>query len=254
MDDPNANGERSNRSVNWANIYDFYEVQMRDVYRTIARAQNESHFELLKHYLKKKILNNHHFAEIGFGCGVTLRLASSYFEKVSGLDVSPKNVALTLQELENEGYKNIELFVSDILQKDERFNGKFDVISFIHGLEHFSSLDYKEFFENIRNYLKPGGFFTGALPNNLIFNYRMCPHCRHVFEIDGHLSTFNVETLAAMFKMHNWTIIYLGSFNPNYFFKKNSLFRFLHGYGNFKILKKEAPMQLEFIVKKAGRG
>ena len=46
---------RSNTSVDWAGIYDTYEVRMRDAYRTAAKAQNESHFELLKRYLKKEV-------------------------------------------------------------------------------------------------------------------------------------------------------------------------------------------------------
>lgn len=239
----------SNTSVDWARIYDIYEVQMRDVYRLTAKPQNESHFELLKRYLKKNTLNNESFAEIGFGSGITLRLAASYFEKIYGLDISPQNVRVTRQELENEGYKNIELFVTDIMQKDERFKGRFDVISFIHGLEHFSSDDYKKLFTPIRYYLKPGGFFTGALPFNLDFNYRVCPKCNHLFEIDGHLTKHDIKSLTDLFISHNWEIIYLDNFNPYYYLNKKDLLKFLYRFIRHVMLKQKAASQLEFIVK-----
>jgi len=239
----------SNIAVDWARIYDFYEVQMRDVYRIRAKPQNESHFELLRWFLKKNNLKNKSFAEIGFGSGITLRLAASYFEKVSGLDISPQNVRVTREELENEGHKNIELFVTDIMKKEERFKERFDVISFIHGLEHFSNDDYQVFFSTVRYYLKAGGFFTGALPFNLDFNYRICPRCNHLFEIDGHLSSHNIQSLTDLFGSHEWEIVYLSNFNPYYYRKQKGLLKFLYRYTRHVILRHKANSQLEFIVK-----
>lgn len=239
----------SNSSVNWAKIYDFYEIQMRDTRKVTTKMQNESHFELLRRYLQKNILKNNSFAEIGFGSGITLRRAAHYFEKVYGLDISPQNVRVTQQELEKKGYHNIELFVTNIMKKEEQFRGMFDVITFIHGLEHFSLQDYQTLFTTIRYYLKPGGFFTGALPFNLDFTYRMCPSCHHLFEIDGHLSRHDIQSLTDLFASHEWEIIYLANFNPYYYWQHKGLLKFLYRFIRHVILKQKAHFQLEFIVK-----
>lgn len=87
--------QRDKNPVNWGKIYDYYEVQFRDNYKQVSKYQNESHFELVKYFLRKNILNNDTFCEIGFGAGLTLRYASNCFEKVIGLDISPKNIELT---------------------------------------------------------------------------------------------------------------------------------------------------------------
>ena len=87
---------------------------------------------------KRYVSKDKIFCEIGFGSGVTLRKSLKYFSKVIGLDISPKNVEKTNIELKSEGYKNFELYTCDILEYDN----KFDVISYIHGLEHFSKDDY----------------------------------------------------------------------------------------------------------------
>lgn len=241
--------DTSNTSVDWARIYDFYEIQMRDARKLTTRMQNESHFELVRRYLQKNILKNNSFAEIGFGSGITLRRAAQYFEKVYGLDISPQNVQATQQELEKNGNHNIELFVTDIMQRDERFRGLFDVITFIHGLEHFSFDDYQTLFTTIRYYLKPGGFFTGALPFNLDFTYRMCPNCHHLFEIDGHLSKHNIQSLTNLFVAHEWEIIYLANFNPYYYWQHKGHLKFLYRFIRHILLKQQSYNQLEFIIR-----
>ena len=205
---------------------------------------------MLKHYLKKYLKKDKIFAEIGFSAGLTLRYTSNYFKKVYGLDISPKNVEFTKNELLKKDYKNIECYTTDIMNKEEQFKNKFDVISFIHGLEHFSDKDYPILFENIKYYLKDDGVFTGALPNNLNFNYRMCPNCNFVFEIDGHISTHNKESLKNLFVNNNFEILYLNDFNIHYFKKHKDFPRFAYRLFTNKILKKnEGGGQLEYIVK-----
>lgn len=169
--------------------------------------------------------------------------------KIYGLDISPKNVEYTNKELKSEGQDNIECITFDVLKLNEEFKNKFDVISFIHGLEHFSDLDYPTFFNNIKYYLRNNGVFTGALPNNLQFNYRMCPHCNEVFEIDGHLSRHTIDSLKNVFNENNFEIIHLSDFNLHYYFKQKGLMKFLYRYVMHTILKKKSNMQLEFIVK-----
>lgn len=44
---------KSNRDVDWAKQYDYYEIEMREMYKTLSKPQNDSHFEMLKHCLSK---------------------------------------------------------------------------------------------------------------------------------------------------------------------------------------------------------
>lgn len=238
----------SNSQVNWAKHYDRYEVEYRDIYRSTAKRQNDSHFEMLKNYARKHLVKSKCFCEIGFGAGLTLRNALGYFGTVYGLDISPKNVILTTEELKKEGYTNFELFESDIMKFDPRWEKKFDVISFIHGLEHFSNDDYPIVLENIRKYLKDDGIFTGALPNQLNFTYRTCPFCDHTFEIDGHLSIHTTDTLKSMFNDNNYKIFYLKNFNREFFLKKGNVLRRIAKYIYLLLIPKKLVSQIEYIV------
>jgi cyclopropane fatty-acyl-phospholipid synthase-like methyltransferase len=240
----------SNRDVDWGKLYDYYEVEMREMYRTVSKPQNDSHFEMLKHHLRKYLSKSKIFAEIGFSAGLTLRYASRYFKMVYGLDISSRNVEYTRNELLSEGYQNIELFATDIMKKEERFKNKFDVISFIHGLEHFSDGDYPILFENIKYYLRDNGVFTGALPYNSNFNFRICPKCEHVFEIDGHISKHNLATLRKLFEENNFEILYLSNFNIHYYRKEHDFFRFTYRFLNNLIFRKNpGGGQLEYVVR-----
>ncbi|MBN3035053.1 MAG: class I SAM-dependent methyltransferase [Bacteroidales bacterium] len=249
--------QQSNRDTDWAAHYDYYEVELRDMYKTVSRRQNESHFEMLKHRGASFMGKDKSFCEIGFSAGLTLRLAHKYFGKITGLDISPRNVDYTARELESEGYSGIELYVSNLMDYDERFENCFDVISFIHGLEHFSSDDYPLVFENIKRYLKPGGVFTGALPFRNTFKFRMCPKCNHVFEIDGHVSSHDIQSLTRLFRDHGFDIIYIGNYNIHYSAKQGSIirraFKLLYFFLFIYLLKKPIKNQIEYIVKSTSR-
>jgi SAM-dependent methyltransferase len=242
--------KESNENIDWAKHYDFYEVEMREMYRTVSKSQNDSHFEMLRQragdYLKKDKI----FCEIGFSAGLTLRYALSHFRNVFGLDISPRNVEFTTQELLNEGYTNFELFTSDIMKYESRFRNKFDVISFIHGLEHFSSSDYPVFFDNIKNYLKEDGIFTGALPYKLPFNFRMCPHCYKTFEIDGHISIHDLNSIKMEFINNGFEIIHLSNFNKRYYLKTEGYLKYTYKKLHSILKNKPLNRQIEFIVKK----
>lgn len=241
----------SNKDVNWAKHYDLYEVEFRDVYRTVSKPQNDSHYEMLKSKASHYLNNNYVFCEIGFSAGLTLRHALKHFGFVYGLDISPKNVELTKKELKSEGYKNFELFTSDLMVFDERFENKFDVISLIHGLEHFNTDDYSLVLNNIRNYLKPKGIFTGALPFNQRFNYRMCPKCDHVFEIDGHVSSHDNKSLRKLFQENDFEIVHLDNFNLSYSLKIANIIKKAYYFIIYALIKKQpnSQAQIEFIVK-----
>ena len=89
----------SNNDHNWASLYDFYEIDLREICNGVARPQNLSHFEMLKSRAKKYLNKNKIFCEIGFGSGLTLRMVSPFFKTIYGLDISEKDVALIKQEL-----------------------------------------------------------------------------------------------------------------------------------------------------------
>jgi len=239
----------SNKDVDWARQYDFYEVELREIYRTGAKSQNESHYQMLKSKGAKFLKKENTFCEIGFSAGITLRYALKHFGKVYGIDISPRNTEVTEKELKAEGYMNFELFTSDLMVFDERFENKFDVISFIHGLEHFTKEDYPLIFTNIKKYLKPNGVFTGALPFNNRFEYRMCPHCNHIFEIDGHVSSHTIQSLKGLFEENGFEIIHLDNFNLQYALKHGSILKRLYRFINYWLFGNQSFGQLEYIVR-----
>jgi cyclopropane fatty-acyl-phospholipid synthase-like methyltransferase len=237
------------KDIDWAKQYDYYEVELRDGYRTISRTQNESHFEMLKGKAKSYLTKDKVFCEIGFSAGLTLRYALKYFGKVYGLDISPKNVEFTKEELIEEGYSGFELYTSDLLKFDKRFENKFDVISFIHGLEHFKDDDYKLILSNIKNYLRPDGIFTGALPYKNKFNYRMCPACDRVFEIDGHVSSHDIDSLSSIFNENGFKIVHIDNFNLRYALSHGSIMKRAYRFIVYFLFKRRSATQIEYIVK-----
>jgi predicted SAM-dependent methyltransferase len=131
---------------------------------------------------------------------------------------------------------------------DDRFENKFDIISFIHGLEHFTIDDYPVILNNIKKYLKPNGIFTGALPFMLPFNFRICPHCGQPFEIDGHVSIHNLETLRKVFDDNGFNILHLNNFNLRYSIKQSSFIKKMYIYFSYYFLRNYRKSQIEYIV------
>jgi SAM-dependent methyltransferase len=239
----------SNNDFNWSSLYDFYEIDLREIYNGIARPQNLSHFEMLKSHAKNYLNKNKIFCEIGFGSGLTLRMASPLFKTIYGLDISEKNVTLTKQELFNERINNAELSCSNIMIHEKKYQKSFDVISLIHGLEHFSSSDYPVVFENIKSYLKDDGIFTGALPYKLPFNMRICPHCNKTFELDGHISIHDLDSIKKEFINNGFKIIHLSNYNERHNFKTDGLLKYT--YKKLRSIIKNEPLigQIEYIVR-----
>ena len=238
----------SNSDVDWASHYDYYEVNFRDFYKTVAKPQNDSHYEMLKSKGAKYLKKENTFCEIGFSAGLTLRMVSKHFGKIYGLDISPRNVEFTKKELKEEGYSNCELYTYDLMKFDERFENKFDVISFIHGLEHFNTKDLPLVLNNIKKYLKNNGVFTGALPCNTKFSYRICPKCSHLFEIDGHVSSHNSNSLRKLFEENGFTVIHLDNFNLKYTLKNDRFIKKVYRIIFYYLFNKRLNAQLEYIV------
>ena len=133
---------------------------------------------------------------------------------------------------------------------DERFKNSFVIISFNHGLKHFSSTDYVGFFDNLKNYLTEDGKFTDELPYKLPFNFRMCPHCYKTFRLDGYISSNDLDSIKKEFINNGFRIIYLSNINKLYYLKNEEHLKYT--YKKLHIFIKNEPLhgQIEFIVKK----
>ena len=239
---------KSNKDIDWGRHYDFYETKFRDLYRTKSIKFNLSHYIMLLNEAGEYLNKKNNFCEIGFGAGITLRYALKHFKKIYGLDISGKNIETTTKELSSEGYKNFELLQDDLMVFNPKFENKFNVISFIHGLEHFTNSDYPIILSNISKYLKKDGIFTGALPYKNPFNYRMCPECEHVFEYDGHVSSHDIKSLSSVFKENNYQIIYISNFNIRYTYQNENFIKKIYKILNFYLRNKPPVHQLEYIV------
>ena len=96
--------------------------------------------------------------------------------------------------------------------------------------------------------MKKGGIFSGALPNDLPLKFRICPNCNHVFEIDGHLSSFDKNKLRNLFDIYGFNVIKISDFNYSYYFKFKGLTKTFYRLFVNNVLKKNSKYQLEFIV------
>lgn len=108
----------NNRTYNWAKIYDYYEIENRDMYNNVANYQNDSHFIMLKNYIKINKLELDAFAEIGFGSGITLKKALKLFNECYGFDISPKNIDFSKKEFKKLGINNVSFLKRNILDFD----------------------------------------------------------------------------------------------------------------------------------------
>jgi cyclopropane fatty-acyl-phospholipid synthase-like methyltransferase len=241
---------KSNNDIDWKPVYDHYETQMREIFRANAKGQNESFCLMLSRHAAKYLRKESTFCEIGFGAGLTLRYMSEKVGSVVGLDVSPKNIELTKRELKEEGFKNIEVHYSNVMQSDVTYKKQFDIIAFIHGLEHFSDADYPVFFSTIKDYLKEDGIFTGALPFKLPFSYRMCPHCHKTFELDGHLSSHDLISLRKVFEENGFEVLFLDNFNKHYYLKSQGTLKYIYNIIKFRNQRDKFHGQIEYIVRR----
>jgi SAM-dependent methyltransferase len=146
--------------------------------------------------------------EIGFGNGYLLRLLANRYA-CTGLDLSAKNVELTLQEMARDGITNVRLIAADITK--HQFQQKFDVIVLCHVLEHFGDQALRDLLRWLYSLLKPGGALVGAVPymQNLTLSKRICPECGQIFDPDDHKQSFDKLRLTAFFREAGFQKIHL---------------------------------------------
>jgi len=108
---------------------------------------------------------------LSLGCGPNFYDDAQFFSEIpkdfAGVDLNENNIAFLKLSVHPEIKKckrflrnhhtNVELFVDNIKEEKKEFLGRFDTVYAIGVLGMFTEEDTIKVFENIRNYLKPGG-------------------------------------------------------------------------------------------------
>jgi SAM-dependent methyltransferase len=180
--------QKTNTEFEW----DFYQTKYRMVYAGKS-GLNDPTYYFVKYLLKKKIIKpSMSLLEVGFGDGQTLALYSKIFKQADGADISPKNVDITKIEFKKLNNNKPDFFVLDLVDGYET-NRRYDIVLLSHVFEHFNNEEIPNVLSTIKKLLNPKGFFLGAVPNQLPFTYRLCPHCHKEFELDGHQVSYSIE-------------------------------------------------------------
>lgn len=115
---------------------------------------------------------NANLLEIGGGCGAFSGMFADRLSNVKVVELSKRRSEIIYQRHKNQD--NLEIIVGNL--NDIKFNEKFDYITLIGVLEYagkFTKGDnpYKQFLENIKSYLKPGGKVIIAIENKFGLKY-----------------------------------------------------------------------------------
>lgn len=103
--------------------------------------------------------------DAGCGRGVSTIKLANLGHKMTGIDISPKQVKSVIRK----GHPNIKVIVGDLENQNLLEKGTFDVIFCSFVLHHFPSLP--KIIKNFRYWLKPSGAFFLVEPNDSnIFN------------------------------------------------------------------------------------
>lgn len=116
--------------------------------------------EQLKWIRKNLPLRSGRLLDVGCGNGAFLRDAKGLGFEVYGIDFDKESIkAAKSQGLKNVFIMSLEEFVKYSNERDFRF----DVVTFFEVLEHQS--DPKQFINDVKSVLKPGGVVIGTVPN-----------------------------------------------------------------------------------------
>ena len=110
--------------------------------------------------------------EVGMGCGAITGLLCRNVKKVETVEISPRRAEIAAWR--HNRHKNLCIHVGNL--NDIEFGQKFDYLTLIGVLEYagtFTHTDapYKDFLENCRTHLKPGGMLLLAIENRLGLKY-----------------------------------------------------------------------------------
>lgn len=151
--------------------------------------------------------------DIGFGNGYVVKKMALRGYKCFGVDISERNVSLTLQEiLKNKQLSktNIELKVGNILQLSSIFgNNMFDLIIATEVLEHLRDKTLYKGLLEMGRCLKEGGYLFVTTPYKEVLGRSLvlCPDCHAIFHPVGHLQSFDEKRMTDMLKSHNFRVV-----------------------------------------------
>jgi len=162
--------------------------------------------------LCKLVPRNSKILDIGFGNGYVIKKMALQGYECFGIDISERNVNLTLKEiLEDDrlNKKNITLKVGNILQLSSIFgNNLFDLIIATDFFEHLNDETIYKGFQRISRCLKKGGYLFISTPYKEVLrkSFVLCPDCHAIFHSVGHVQSFDEKRMISMLKRHNFRV------------------------------------------------
>ncbi len=182
---------------------EFYEEEGDESYMVfhlgIAETLGENHKAFFKYFS----LKSGRLLDVGCGDGRFLKRAQEMGFEVWGIDFDRKSVEACREKrgLKNAYAVSLEEFV-DFAEKEGL---KFDVITFFEVLEHQDKP--REFLENVKRLLKPGGYIAGNVPNReRLFKFYDDQHFTGDFP-PHHFLWFNKKALSQALELTGFSSI-----------------------------------------------
>ena len=113
-----------------------------------------------RHYLEKllaQLENGERVLELGCGAGLPATKALSERAAVTGVDLSPKQIALAKANVPTAEFLCAEITALDFAP------GTFDAVAAFYAVTHIPREEHAALFARIAQWLKPGGIFVATL-------------------------------------------------------------------------------------------
>jgi len=165
-------------------------------------------YQLIKHYsIKKKLsmingLSRQKGLLLDIGCGTGDFLATCQKDgwKVKGIEPSDKARDLSGRKLEGE--ELVSDTIHSFLDSDQ---GKFDVITMWHVLEHVPNL--MEYIQQLKLLLKPDGLIVIAVPNFKSYDANHYKEFWAAYDVPRHLWHFSETAIKKIFGKFDFEVI-----------------------------------------------
>ena len=191
----------TNRNVNLVQLLKNYEI-----------AEYDSNIEAkyaAKTYVKnlQKALPNFKGSvlDIGAGDGAFLSAAQGVLA-TSNLGIEPSIKAIAKNDDNRVNIKNIAI-------EDLETNQKFDLVTCFQTIEHLNNP--REFINNIKRFIKPGGYFAISCHNRLSFANKILGEKSPIFDVE-HLQVFTDRGIEKLFSGLNFEIVYSNMYRNKY--------------------------------------
>lgn len=191
----------TNRNVNLSQLLKNYEI-----------AEYDSNVEAkyaAKTYVKnlQKALPNFKGSvlDIGAGDGAFLSAAQGVLA-TSNLGIEPSIKAIAKNDDNRVNIKNIAI-------EDLETNEKFDLVTCFQTIEHLNNP--REFINNIKRFIKPGGYFAISCHNRLSFANKILGEKSPIFDVE-HLQVFTDRGIEKLFSGLNFKIVYSNMYRNKY--------------------------------------